>query len=71
MFRTRLRMLRLQQGERFVTEFAAKHKIPAYVLYRAERGLAYVPPRYRKRLAEALGVKVADILDERGFPLPA
>lgn len=68
---TRIRVLRLKQGERYMSEFAAKHKIPVYVLYRVEPGTGYVPLKYRQKLAKALGVRVEDILDERGFPLPA
>jgi len=36
-----------------------------------KRGRVVVPPGRRKQLAEALGVKVEDILDERGLALLA
>lgn len=65
---TNLRVLRVKTG-RSIREFAKILGMPENVLNRIERGQLYVPPKWRRPLAEALGVPEEEICDPRtGWP---
>lgn len=65
---TRLRVFRVQSGLS-IKDFANKHGLSAQMLNRMELGQAYIPPHWRERLADALGVSVSDICDpQSGWP---
>lgn len=65
---TEIRLLRVKTGST-IRAFAREHGFSEGMLIRVERGQAYVPPNWRSRLAQALGVRVEDICDPAtGWP---
>jgi ribosome-binding protein aMBF1 (putative translation factor) len=65
---TVIRLARVKAGLS-LRDFARKHKFPESAFCRVERGQAYVPPNWRKRLAKALGLSIEEICDlTTGWP---
>lgn len=65
---TNLRLLRVKTG-RTLRQVARELQIPEVGLSRVEKARAYIPPAWRERLAQALGVRVEDICDPAtGWP---
>lgn len=66
---TNLRILRTRKGLT-IREVSQKLNIPETELCRIERGLAYVPPKWRGKLADFYGVPISEICDEAtGWPI--
>ncbi len=66
MAKTVLTVLMARKGIRNV-DIARQFRITEIEVSRWKGGRGYVPPKWRQPLAEMLGVKVEDILDERGI----
>ncbi|TDA64500.1 MAG: XRE family transcriptional regulator [Clostridia bacterium] len=65
---TALRLARMKTGKT-LRSFANENHFSEVMLSRIERGQAYVPPNWREKLAQALGVRVEDICDPvTGWP---
>ncbi|NPV70417.1 MAG: helix-turn-helix domain-containing protein [Firmicutes bacterium] len=65
---TQVALLRFKTGVT-AREFAKAVGIPEVTMYRIERGRQYVPPKWRRPLAEALGVSEEEICDPKtGWP---
>lgn len=64
---TRLRVLRVGTGLN-LKQFAESCDLNSARLCRVERAVEYVPPTWRQKLAEALGVEVEEICDSNGWP---
>lgn len=67
MMLTVLRLARLKTRAT-LRSFARLHQLDEATLSRIERGIQYVPPHWRQRLAIALELGVDDICDARGWP---
>jgi hypothetical protein len=48
--------------------FAKTFGFSEVILCRIEKGVQYVPPAWRARLAEALNLSIDEICDEHGWP---
>ena len=66
---TALRIARIKTGLS-LRAFARNLGIPETTLCKIERGTHYVPPAWRSKLAEAVGLTIAEICNEEGLPLP-
>lgn len=66
---TALRIARIKTGLS-LRAFAKNVGIPETTLCKIERGTHYVPPGWRPKLAEAVGLRVEEICNEEGLPLP-
>jgi DNA-binding XRE family transcriptional regulator len=66
---TALRIARIRTGMS-LRDFARKVGIPETTLCKIEKGTHYVPPAWRPKLAEALGIRVGEMCNEDGLPLP-
>jgi DNA-binding XRE family transcriptional regulator len=66
---TALRIARIKTGLN-LRAFAKNLGIPETTLCKIERGTHYVPPAWRPKLAEAVGLTVEEICNEEGLPLP-
>jgi transcriptional regulator with XRE-family HTH domain len=64
---TVLRLARVRTGLT-LRAFARRHGLSEVTLCRIERGVQYIPPGWRAKLAEALGLSIEAICDERGWP---
>jgi hypothetical protein len=65
---TAIRLARVKTGSS-LRDFAKKNRFPESAYCRVERGQAYVPPNWRKRLAKALGLSIEEICDlATGWP---
>ena len=64
---TNLRIARMETGLT-LRAFAAMHGFSESVLCRIETGTQYVPPGWRSRLAQALGLSIDEVCDEHGWP---
>jgi transcriptional regulator with XRE-family HTH domain len=64
---TNIKIVRIQTGLT-LRAFAAAHGLSESMLCRIERGTQYVPPGWRARLAEALGLSTDEVCDANGWP---
>src|SRR5258705_11306464 len=63
---TKLRMARVKTGLS-LRAFAQANKLSESLLSKMETGKYYIPEKWRQTLAEALGLTVAAICDEKGW----
>lgn len=64
---TAMRIARVRTGLT-LRQFARLHGLSEPRLCKVERGLEYVPPKWRPVLVKALGLTEQDLCDSRGFP---
>lgn len=64
---TVLRCERLKRGLT-VKQFSERYNLSRTRLSRLETGREYIPPSWRTKLSDALGVPVESFCDEAGFP---
>ena len=64
---TMLRLQRLKKGMRCLRKFAQGVGLSYGRLSRMELGQEVVPEPYRDKLAQALGLPIGELLDERGL----
>ena len=64
---TALRLARTKTGKT-MRHFAREHGFAETALCRIERGQAYIPEKWRQRLASSLQIGIDELCDERGWP---